>query len=382
MTIPIDYPTLRVIWWLLLGLLLTGFAIMDGFDLGIGILLPRVARTNIERRVVLNTIGAVWEGNQIWLVLGAGAIFAAWPAIYAVAFSGFYFAMLLVLLALILRPVGFKYRGKIDNDTWRAVWDACLFIAGFVPALIFGVAVGNVLQGVPYYFDDSLLPIYTGSFWALLNPFALLSGLLSISMLCMHGGIYLTLKTEGIIRSRAAIYSKFFAFVTVILFAAAGIWVEAFLKGFAFRSTPDLSGPSNPLHKTVIMQTGSWLNNYGLYPITLLAPACGFLGAIMAILLVRHKRYQTAWLASALSIAGIIATVGISMFPFILPSSTQPNMSLTVWDASSSQMTLFIMLVAALIFMPIILMYTSWVYHVMRGKVTEKNIKAGESNYY
>lgn len=382
MHIPIDYPTLRVIWWLLLGVLLTGFAIMDGFDLGIGIMLHRVARTEGERRVALNSIGPVWEGNQIWLVLGAGAIFAAWPDIYAVSFSGFYFAMLLVLVALILRPVGFKYRGKIDHPTWRAVWDMCLFVAGFVPALIFGVAVGNVLQGVPFHYNEVLLPIYTGHFLALLNPFALLTGALSVSMLCMHGCIYLALKTEGAIRIRASKYSKTAAFITVILFAAAGIWVDTFLSGFVFSSTPAMSGASNPLHKTVILQTGAWLANYNTHPWSLVAPVAGFTGAILTMLLVRGKYYFSAWLASASSITGIIATVGVSMFPFILPSSTDPSMSLTVWDASSSQLTLFTMLIATVIFMPIILLYTSWVYHVMRGSITEKDILKNKSTYY
>lgn len=381
-SIPLDYPSLRVIWWLLLGVLLTGFAITDGFDLGIGIMLHRVARTDTERRVVLNSIGPVWEGNQIWLVLGAGAIFAAWPDIYAVSFSGFYFAMLLVLLALILRPVGFKYRGKINHPTWRAVWDACLFIAGFVPTLIFGVAVGNVLQGVPFHYDNALLPIYTGSFWGLLNPFALLAGALSVSMLCMHGCIYLTLKTEGPIRVRASRYSKTAAFLTVIFFALAGIWVDTSLSGFVFTSVPNMGGVSNPLHKTVALQPGAWMTNYSIHPWTLLAPILGLGGAMLAMQLARIKYYVTAWIASALSIAGIIATVGVSMFPFILPSSSHPDMSLTIWDASSSQLTLFIMLVAALIFVPIILLYTGWVYRVMRGPVTEKDIHKNSSHYY
>ena len=152
----LDYETLRVIWWVLLGVLLIGFAVMDGFDLGVGILLPFVARTDGERRVVVNAVGPVWEGNQVWLILGGGAIFAAWPLIYAVAFSGFYLAMLVVLLALILRPVGFKFRSKMPGTRWRATWDWLLFLGGFVPALIFGVAVGNALVGAPFTFDDTL----------------------------------------------------------------------------------------------------------------------------------------------------------------------------------------------------------------------------------
>ncbi|WP_313272849.1 cytochrome d ubiquinol oxidase subunit II, partial [Stenotrophomonas sp.] len=189
----LDYTTLRVIWWLLLGVLLIGFAVMDGFDLGVGALLPFVAKTDEERRLVINTIGPVWEGNQVWLVLGGGAIFAAWPPLYAVSFSGFYLAMFVILFALILRPVGFKYRGKMPSQRWRNNWDWALFIGGFVPALIMGVAVGNVLLGVPYHFDDTQRVWYTGTFFGLLTPFALLAGLLSVAMLVSHGAAMLVL---------------------------------------------------------------------------------------------------------------------------------------------------------------------------------------------
>ena len=173
MNIPFDYETLRVMWWVLLGVLLIGFAVMDGFDLGVAMWIPFLTRSEMERRILINSIAPTWEGNQVWFILGGGAIFAAWPALYALSFSGFYYAMLLVLLALILRPVGFKYRSKVDNSTWRTAWDIALFIGGFVPSLIFGVAMGNVLQGLPFHFDSSLRPFYTGSFFELLNPFGI-----------------------------------------------------------------------------------------------------------------------------------------------------------------------------------------------------------------
>jgi len=382
MTIPIDYPTLRVIWWVLLGLLLIAFAVMDGFDLGIGILLHRVARTNDERRIVLNTIGPVWEGNQIWIILGAGAIFAAWPDIYAVAFSGFYFAMLLVLLALILRPVGFKYRSKIQNENWRTVWDICLFISGFVPALVFGVAVGNVLQGVPFNFDDTLRTFYTGTFFELLNPFALLCGLLSVCMLAMHGAAFLSIKTDGVIQERAINYVRIFGLFTIILFAVGGFWLVSRIPGYVISSNILFDAPSNPLHKQVVMQTGAWMANYIHYPIAMAAPICGFGGAMLAMLFITFRLYILAWIMSAISVTGIIATVGVSMFPFIFPSSTQPNMSLLVWDASSSHLTLFIMLIATAIFLPLIILYTSWVYYVLRGKVTSDYINQNQKNVY
>jgi len=382
MLIPIDYPTLRVIWWLLLGVLLTGFAVTDGFDLGIAMLLPRVAKTDIERRVVLNTIGPVWEGNQVWLILGAGAIFAAWPDVYAVTFSGFYFAMLLVLLTLILRPVGFKYRSKMSSPIWRSFWDYCLFISGIVPALVFGVAIGNVLIGIPFKYDSTLRMFYTGNILDLFSPFPILCGLLSVSMLAMHGANFLANKTEGVIQQRAAAHAKAAAALSIIIFAVAGITLNGFIRGYALTSAPDFAGFSNPLHKTVALTAGAWLNNYHQYPLTIAAPICGFLGAGLVLIFIKLRSYKLAWLASAISIIGIISTVGLSMFPFILPSNIDPNVSLTVWDSSSSQLTLFIMLVCAIFFVPIILSYTAWVYRVMRGTVSEKNILKNNLNSY
>lgn len=380
--IAFDYETLRVIWWLLLGILLIGFAIMDGFDLGVAMLLPFVGRNDIERRVAINTVGPVWEGNQVWFVLGGGAIFAAWPLLYALSFSGFYLAMMLVLLALILRPVAFKYRSKITSTRWRNTWDWVLCGSGIVAALIFGVAVGNVLQGVPFHYDDDLRVFYTGSFWALLNPFALLCGVVSITMLIMHGGLYLTVKTEAKVQERAQRAARIGGILTVVLFALAGVWIWQGIAGFVLDNPVGHNLPSNPLHKQVSTSIGAWLGNYHLNAWTMLAPIVGLLGAFTATLFARAGSGKFAFMASSLSIAGIVATVGISMFPFILPSSSNPAESLLVWDASSSQTTLFIMLIVTVIFLPIILLYTGWVYRVLRGKVTEASIQRNDKDVY
>src|SRR5271165_1280074 len=195
--IPIDYPILRLIWWAFLGVLLIGFAVMDGFDLGAALLQPFVARTDIEKRMVLNSIGPVWEGNQVWFILGGGAAFAAWPPLYAVSFSGFYLAMFLVLAALILRPVSITFHSKLEDPGWRRVWDWAFFVSGIVPSLVFGVAFGNLFLGVPFHLDDTLRVTYEGGLLGLLNPWALLCGLVSASMLAMHGGAWLAFKTEG-----------------------------------------------------------------------------------------------------------------------------------------------------------------------------------------
>ncbi len=379
----IDYETLRIIWWLLLGVLLIGFAVTDGFDLGTATLLPFVAKTDLERRVVINSIGPTWEGNQVWLILGGGAIFAAWPPLYAVSFSGFYLAMFAILFALILRPVGFKYRSKRDDATWRNVWDWALFVGGAVPSLIFGVAVGNVLQGVAFHFNNDLRIFYDGTtLFELLNPFGLLCGLLSVAMLVMHGSAWLVLKTEGVVADRARAYGSIAALVTAVLFVLGGISLWVGIDGYHITSPVNPLGPSNPLAKTVAKAAGAWFENYGTHPWMVLAPTLGVAGAGAAFAFMGARREIAAILATSLSIFGIISTVGLAMFPFILPSSVDPRSSLTVWDASSSHMTLFIMLVATVIFLPIVLAYTTWVYHVMWGKVDEKAIRDERGHAY
>jgi len=377
----IDFEVLRVIWWLLLGVLLIGFALTDGFDMGVGALLPFVAKTDLERRVAINTVGPVWEGNQVWFILGGGAIFAAWPPLYAVSFSGFYMAMFLVLAALILRPVAFKYRSKRNNARWRQAWDWALFIGGAVPALIFGVAVGNVLQGVPFWFTEDLMPLYEGSFFGLLNPFALLTGLTSLAMLIMHGGAWLSLKTDGVVAGRARVFGSYAAAGSLLGFLLAGLWLAIGLDGYAFTSPSVTDGPSNPLFSEVA-KGGSWLTAYAIRPWILIAPVLGIIGATLTFLGLRAGREVSTLLTSKIAILGMISTVGLTMFPFILPSSIDPKSSLTVWDSSSSHLTLFVMLVATVIFIPLILAYTAWVYKVLWGKVTEADVRSNTDTLY
>ena len=383
MHVPVDYEILRLVWWLFLGVLLIGFAIMDGFDLGVATLLPFVAKTDTERRIAINTIGPVWDGNQVWFILGGGAIFAAFPAIYAASFSGFYIAMFLVLAALILRPVGFEFRNKVKDPRWRVFWDYALFTGGLVPSLVFGVAFGNVLQGVPFRIDSDLRVFYEGSgLFELLNPFGLLCGLVSLAMLTTHGAVYLTNKADGPVKERAAAYIRIGALATVGLFVLAGIWVAFGIKGYAISGAAVTGGPSNPLLKTVTTVRGQWLANYGTYTWMLLAPALGIVGPLLTLLLSKARRAGLAFVTSALGILGIIATAGVSMFPFLMPSDIMPQASLTVWDATSSQLTLFVMLVVTLIFLPIVVIYTSFAFRVMRGTVTAKQIEGNSAHLY
>ncbi len=378
----LDYPTLKLIWWLLVGVLLVGFAIMDGHDMGVGSLLPFVGRNDTERRVIINTVGPHWDGNQVWFITGGGAIFAAWPLVYATAFSGFYWAMLAVLWALFFRPVGFDYRSKIDNPTWRTTWDWGLFIGGAVPPLIFGVAFGNLLQGVPFHFDNNLVSYYTGSFWGLLNPFALLCGVVASAMITTHGAIYLAHRTVGDIHLRTVKTAQITGAITLLAFSLAGLWLAMGVPGYAITSVTDPSAAANPLAKTVARQTGAWLANYGHQPLTVLVPLLAYASIATALWFLRRGRTLAAFVASALSMTGIIGTAGVSMFPFVMPSSTDPGHSLTVWDGVSSHLTLTIMFWATLLFMPMIVVYTSWAYKVMAGKVTADYILENEHSAY
>jgi cytochrome d ubiquinol oxidase subunit II len=377
------YELFRLLWWAVLGVLLIGIAVMDGFDLGAAMLLPVIGKTDTERRIVINTIGPVWEGNQVWLVFGAGAIFAAWPPLYAVAFSGFYLAMLLLLVSLILRPVGFKFRSKLEGTRWRAIWDGALFLGGLVPALVFGVAFGNVLQGVPFRFDDTLRLTYTGSLLGLFNPFALLCGVISVAMILAHGASYLAIKTEPPLRARAQRIGAFAALVAAFLFALGGLWV-AQLDGYRIVGAPLVEGASNPLAKQVVRQAGGLLANYGFHPWTVMAPIVAIAAALVVAALMRFRPQLRglAFIASALSVAGIIATAGLSLFPFLLPSSLDPGSSSTVWDASSSLTTLEVMTGGTAIVLPLVLVYTGWVYRVLRGPVTAAQIERDSHTAY
>lgn len=381
-----DYETLKFIWWILVGALLIGFAITDGMDMGVGSLLPFIAKTDAERRIAINTVGPHWDGNQVWLITAGGALFAAWPMVYAAAFSGFYMAMLLVLFALFFRPVGFDYRSKLDNPKWRSAWDWALFAGGAIPALIFGVAFGNLLQGVPFHLDEILRAHYQGSFifalLPLLNPFALLAGVISLGMLVVHGAVWLQLRASGAVAARSQALVVRLAPVIALLFAVAGVWVWLGIDGYRIVSQPPLDALPNPLGKQVVVAPGAWLDIYTTLPITILAPVIGLLGPLLTALLAKAGRPGLAFVTSALGIAGIIGTAGLSMFPFVMPSSLDPNSSLTMWDATSSHLTLNVMFWAVVIFLPIVLAYTLWCYWRMWGRVTAEDIGARSHSAY
>ncbi|MBS1204222.1 MAG: cytochrome d ubiquinol oxidase subunit 2 [Proteobacteria bacterium] len=378
----IDYEVLRFIWWLLVGILLIGFAVTDGFDMGVGMLTRVLGRSDTERRVMINSIAPHWDGNQVWLITAGGALFAAWPMVYAAAFSGFYVAMILVLSSLFFRPIGFDYRSKIEDNRWRGMWDWGIFIGSFVPPLVIGVAFGNLLQGVPFHLDNDMRLFYTGNFFQLLNPFGLLAGVVSVAMILTQGATYLQMRTVGELHLRVRATVQIAALVTLVCFALAGVWVVYGIDGYVVTSVMDHHAPSNPLLKEVAVQAGAWLTNFNNMPVLWVIPALGVVLPLLTVLTARLDKAAWAFVFSSLTLACIILTAGIAMFPFIMPSSTMLKASLTMWDATSTQLTLNLMTYVALVFVPIVLLYTIWCYWKMFGRITKEHIESNTHSMY
>jgi cytochrome d ubiquinol oxidase subunit II len=374
------YAILQVIWWLLLGVLLLGLAVMVGMDMGVGTILRYVGRNDVERRVALNIIGPHWDGNQVWFVLGGGAVFAVFPLVYATAFSGFYVVMLLLLWSMIVRPLGFEYRSKIAKPGWRNVWDWSLFISGAVPMIVFGAAIGNLFHGVPFHFEWNVTSVYTGSFLALLNPFAVMCGLLSLALSVTMGALTVMNGAEGAMHRRALTLVRIGAIAAIVLFALGGFWAHG-MTGYQLAASPGAGVPQTPLVQSVTVGSGAWFANFAAYPALWLVPALGFLGMLGALFAAQAGRSHLGWWLGALAWLGVIGTAGVALFPFLLPSSSHPDMSLTVWNSSSSRLTLAWMLGFALVFVPLIVWYTSWAFWVMRGKVSSQHIEHDEHAY-
>ncbi|ODN43424.1 cytochrome d ubiquinol oxidase subunit II [Piscirickettsia litoralis] len=378
-----DFATMQVIGWLIVGLTLILFALTSGFDSGVGILLPFIGKNDTERRLALNVIGPTWDGNQVWLITAGGAIFAIWPTVYATAFSGYYIAMLLVLWSLFLRPVGFEYRSKLPSQKWRNSWDIGIFIASFVPIVVMGVAFGNLLLGSPFNYDAIFLRMdYTGSFWNLLTPFALLCGVVSLCMIVTHGAAYLSWRAEGIVKIRAQKALCLFAVLYVIAFAAAGILIAYKVPGYTLGTSA--ASINDPLANEVTRKAGAWIMNYHSYPWMIIAPALGFLGAILAILATKSNKRITAFIGSCGVQVGTILTAGFSLFPFIMPSSTDPAHSLTVWNSSTTLHSLNLITIVAVVMVPVIAIYTAFVYRKIwrDGALKEQDIQRDQHTFY
>ncbi|MGA7723330.1 MAG: cytochrome d ubiquinol oxidase subunit II [Ignavibacteriaceae bacterium] len=328
---------LNVTWFLLVGVLIIGYAILDGFDLGIGVIHLFTKNEN-QKRIAMNSIGPVWDGNEVWLLTGGGALFAAFPIVYATVFSAFYIAFMLLLAALIFRAVAFEFRGKVESAAWRNMWDYAFGIGSLLPSILFGVAIGNILRGLPINNNG----YYTGTFLDLLNPYSILLGLLSLTMFIMHGSIYLAMKTEGDFRHRVIGWINK-AWVIFILLYVIATFVSLFEAPFLFEGIL-----SNPIF---------WV----LFILLLIS-------VLYQPIAVKAKRLFQAFMASSITIASMIGLVAVSLFPRLVPSNISLDFSLTIYNSSSSKNTLTAMLVIALIGMPIVIAYTILIYRVFKGK--------------
>lgn len=328
---------LNTIWFILIAILYIGFFFLEGFDFGVGMLLPFLGKEDNERRMIINTIGPHWDGNEVWLLTAGGATFAAFPHWYATMFSGFYLALFLLLLGLIVRGVAFEFRSKREDARWRSTWDWCIFVGSFLPALLLGVAFSNLVRGLPI--DANMM--YTGGFWYLLNPYSLFGGVVGVLIFLLHGSIFLSLKSSGEVRERAENFAS-----------KTWLWITLLFFGFvaATYASTDL-----------LMQLGV---NPGLVPLI----------AGLAILLsgpfIRRKKFGLAFIMTGLNIVATVSTIFLILFPRVMISTTNPEYSLTIYNASSSDYTLMVMSIVALIFVPIVLGYQIWSYVAFKRRVT------------
>lgn len=377
----IDYATLKLIWWGFIFALFTLFFIFGGRDFGACILLPWIGKNDAERRLVINSIGTTWDGNQVWFITGAGATFAAWPMVYATGFSGLYVALIIVLFSLILRPPGFDFRSKLPYPKWRQGWDWALFLSGFIPAVIFGVALGNLFHGLPYHFDRNMQSFFEGGFFSLINPLGLIFGAASLFILTLQGGLFLQHKLPDKIADRARRFNQISGILYIVLFAVLGWFLAERVAGFSITSMPDKGTAFLPLAKTVAIMPKAWLVNYQTMPMLWGFPITALFMITGAFLCACVRLAGVGLILNSIAIFCSLATAAIALFPFILPSSTHPGHSLTVWDATSSRLTLNYMFYAAVFFLPIIWCYTFWAFHVFRGKVTEVNAISSPEAY-
>ncbi|MDX7855837.1 cytochrome d ubiquinol oxidase subunit II [Aeromonas caviae] len=374
-----DYETLKVIWWGLVLFLLVGFVVMDGFDLGVGMLLPVVGKTDDERRVLLNSVGPVWEGNQVWLIAGAGTLFAAWPLVYAAAFSALYVPFMFLLFGLFLRPVGFDYRSKLPDPVWRRWWDRALVVGGLLPTLVFGATLGLVLQGLPFRFDAALR-IHYGAF-AFHWPLLLTAMGTALALLLLHGASFLQCKTQGAIAARSARLALWLGPLASALFALGGVRLGE-MAGYRITAIGDLNGALTPLMKEVVAVPAGWLGNFVAHPVLWAVPVLGLLLPLVCALASRLGKSGLALVASGGACAAMMLTVAIALFPFVLPSSLDPASSLTLWDSTSSERTLLIMLGIVGVLMPVNIGYTLWVYRVVRGRVSAEQVRQHGHSLY
>lgn len=339
---------LETIWFLLWGIIWSVYFMLDGFDLGLGTLMPFISKSDTDKRVIYNSMGPFWDGNEVWLITAGGVTFAAFPTAYAVMFSTLYSPLLLILFALIIRAVSFEFRRKIDSAAWRMLWDSCQFIGSFVPALLFGVAFANIFQGIPFDQQHHM----QGNLLSLLNPYGILGGVLFVVMFVLHGSLWLAIKSEGDLQARA-------------IKTAGSMWVVVLVVAVVFLAY-------------TWSATSLWLN-YLQMPLLFIVPLFAVVALICARLFIASQAWWKAWFASGFTIVGATMFGVVGLYPNIFPSSLNPAWNLTAYNASSSTLTLTIMLVVALIMVPIIAIYQTWAYWLFRHKVTEEDLASDEA---
>lgn len=331
---------LVVVWYLLIAVLFIGFFFLEGFDYGVGILLPFIGKNDRERRIIINTIGPFWDGNEVWLITAGGAMFAAFPVWYATMFSGFYLALLIILVALILRGVSFEFRSKMESREWRKNWDRTIFISSSILALLWGVAIANLIKGVPI--DSSMN--YAGGFFDLISLYTVAAGLATLFMFIFHGAIFLSLKTEGVLVERALRIAKRFGVFTMA--ASILLFILTFTQTDQYESK-----------------------------LSLAASILAILLLLLSWYLVVKQKSKTAMITNGLSIALTISALFLGLFPRVMVSSIKPEYSLTIYNASSSPYTLSLMTKVALIFVPIVLIYQAWTYWTFRKRVNANDLE-------
>jgi cytochrome bd ubiquinol oxidase subunit II len=340
---------LPIIWFILWGVLWAVYFMLDGFDLGIGTLMPFLAKDNSDRRVIYRAMGPFWDGNEVWLITAGGVTFAAFPATYAVMFSGLYSALMLILFALILRGVSIAFRGQVDDPRWRRLWDAGFFLGSFLPALLFGVAFANLFKGIPIDADG----IFQGTLFTLLNPYGLAGGVLFVLLFIVHGSLWLAVKSHGDVHRRAA-------------HLAAATWPVLLIMAVLFL--------------LATMHWTSLFDNYAAHPVLLLIPVVAVAALISMRAFIKKGQWWKAWFASSLTIVGITLFGVVGLFPDLLKSSLNPAYSLTAFNSSSSPLTLKIMLGVALTFVPLVIAYQVWVHFLFKDKVEPEDL-AHEEGY-
>ena len=377
----LDYDILRVIWFILLVVLFVGFIVTDGFDMGVGIVLLYLGKTDLERRVLINTISPHWEGNQVWLVTSIGAMFAAFPLLYGTIFNGLYVIFLLVFIALFLRPMAFDYRSKLTSKKWKCYWDRALFVGSIVPIFFIGLILGNVFHGLSFSFNEMMQVQYDDNLWQYIKLNGILFGFFAIGVVVMHGCCWLQLKTVDNLYEQSRYIVMRVAVVNAILFMVIGCYLYFCVEGFTIEQF-SRAHYFDPLHKLIVQNTdkGAWFVNYLQNPLLFLVPCFALLCLFFVIFCSYQHWHAMAFLSSALFILCACATAAISLFPFLLPSVSHPSYSLLVWDSTSSQLNLQILLVVVFLFLPIVLAYTIWSYIKMSGRLDitfiEKNSKS------